>query len=175
LTATGVGGATSWATPSLTGWSTSNTILTATTTNPTKQATPVRDQMRWRKIGDKIYHVQISYQQTSAGLGGAGIYLYGLPAGLQFDLTRQSASTNGNAAGMAAATWACLIPGGSAFIWSGGGTSTSIPVPYDATRFYLVTVGGSGGAAYGTIHNPAYFSYANDIFINVDFILTATT
>jgi len=174
LTATGVGGATSWATPSLTAWSTSNTILTATTTNPTKQSTPVRDQLRWRKIGDKIYHVQIAYQQTSAGIGGSGNYLYGLPAGLQFDLTRQSASTNGNAQGMVAATYACAIPGGTGFLWSQNSTAVLQPIVYDATRFYLNTIGGSGGASYGQIHGAGYFSYATDIFVTVDFILTAT-
>jgi hypothetical protein len=156
-------------------WTTTTTIIRATTTNPTK-GTIDKDVMRYRKVGDKIYQLQISYRQTAGGAGGSGIYLYTLPAGLQFDLNAQRTSNNANANSVTLGTaWAAKISGGTGSLYVPGSYATIIPHAYDATRFYLVTVGGVGGASYSTIQHGGYFQSGQELWVDVDFIFTATT
>jgi hypothetical protein len=154
-------------------WISSTVPITATITNPTK-GTPSKDVLRYRKVGDKTYQVQGSYQQAAGGTDGNGIYLYTLPGGLQFE-TAQIKSTNANAGAMAASSYAAKINGGTGSIWSGGGTAQVSLIAYDATRFYLATWVGSGGANYGFIQAHTYFRLGLDIFIEFDFTFTATT
>jgi hypothetical protein len=155
-------------------WVTTTTNITATTTNPTK-GTIDKDVMRYRKVGDKIYQVQISYRQTAGGTSGSGIYLYTLPAGLQFDLNAQRANTNGNSTviqtGLA---WSAKITGGTASIYVVGSVGNMVPYAYDATRFYLTTIGGAGGAGFGAIQHGGYFQIGGEIWVDVDFTFTAT-
>jgi len=61
--------------------------FSATVTNPTKPTSPTVDVMRWRRSGDCI-QVQYFYRQTSSGTGGSGVYLIGLPPGIQADLNK---------------------------------------------------------------------------------------
>jgi hypothetical protein len=154
-------------------WVSSTVPITATTTNPTK-GTPSKDVMRYRKVGEKTYQLQVSYQQAAGGAGGSGIYLYTLPAGLQFE-AGQIKNTNGNATTMAAATFPAKISGSTASFRSGNGTGQAFAVAYDATRFYLATTLGGGGAVYALIQNGVYFHLGLDLFMEVDFTFTATT
>lgn len=60
--------------------------LDAVTSAPTKNSSPTRDSIYWRRIGDHV-ECKIDYYQTAAaGTGGAvgsGLYLFGLPASFQ--------------------------------------------------------------------------------------------
>jgi len=160
---------------SLSTWTTTTVPISATTTNPTK-GTIDKDVMRYRKVGDKIYQVQISYRQTAGGAAGSGIYLYTLPAGLQFDTNVQRTSTNGNAASIQTGlAWAAKITGSSAMLYVPGSVATMVAHAYDATSFYLVTVGGAGGAAWGVIQYHSYFQTGQELWVDVDFTFTATT
>ena len=72
--------------------------ITGSTTNPTKGATN-RDKILWRREGSDLIALY-QYEQTSAGSGGAGEYIFALPAGLVADTSIVPATSgliaNGN-------------------------------------------------------------------------------
>ncbi len=137
----------------------------AVTTPPTKGTVAV-DMVQYGRNGDMgrfIYR----YKQTVAGLGGSGDYLYSLPAGLEFDPTKtiffSGAITtiddlNGSHPGF-----------GTGQIRSGGSSGSAMYIiPYDATRFRLMT---SFMYSSMTIHSSSFFGFTNaDLEFAIDFI-----
>ncbi len=118
------------------GWSTGVPItFGAVTTAPTK-GTIVIDYVKYRNIGGKEYEVEYNFLQSTAGTAGTGDYLFTLPANLQFDFTvpGQTAYTgvagyNGMKNRIASSMGDLLV---SNF------HSSSIAIPYDATRFRIM-------------------------------------
>jgi hypothetical protein len=175
-------GVLSWS-PSIIGsWTNAGVVLIgAVTTAPTK-GTPVNDFVRYRKIADREYQVQMMYNQSSAGAAGSGDYLFTLPAGLQFDLTapgqRLTPGAMSNAVAPVAVTLG--IPGGAHGIVNGlGGTATwvaqCIVIPYSATQFRLFSA--SALSTTGTLTQIASNTYAlSDAAtgFNLDFSFIAT-
>jgi hypothetical protein len=177
VTATGVGSGLSWATPpTSSAWISEVTTIRATITAPTK-GTRTMDFIRYRPLGGKTYHVEMGYNQTTAGVAGNGIYLFTLPGGLQFDTTVQPVNTNGGSGAITTLpVWAAALPEGNGQAVIAGSAGTFVPVAYDATRFYLATVAsGAGGAVYGTIIYHAYFQLSVPVSYRASFIFTATT
>jgi hypothetical protein len=80
--------------------------ITAVTTNPTKDGSPVTDEQLWRRVGDSC-EVNATYNQTSAGTAGSGLYRFGLPIGT-IDFAKLADSPG------AAATYATLGSGRTA-------------------------------------------------------------
>lgn len=65
-------------------WTDAGTMtITGSTTNPTKGTTN-RDKVLWRRDGSDLVALY-QYEQTAAGSGGAGEYIFALPAGLVAD------------------------------------------------------------------------------------------
>jgi hypothetical protein len=158
-----------------TGWTTVPSIIGAATTPPTK-GTIAYDRYRYRKVGDKVYQLQLAFRNTAGGTGGSGIYLYTLPAGLQFDLNVQPASTNGNSTSPQTGTaWGTKIPGSTGMVYVSGSIGHMVAMAYDATRFYLTTIAGIGGAVYSGIQHGGYFQLGQELNIEFDFTFTATT
>lgn len=114
--------------------------INAQTTAPTK-GTVVRDVVRYRDLGSKVYDVEYSFCQSTAGTAGAGWYLFVLPAGLQFNTTKHP--TNQSAVGDAAA-WGAAIPDCSAkCIHIASNMHSAIVIPWDATRFRVLGTSGT--------------------------------
>lgn len=85
-----------------TGWTDAGAMtITASTTNPTK-GTMGRDKVFWKRDGQDLVAIY-QFDQTSAGSGGSGEYIFALPAGLVAD-------TN-------------IVPATSGLIANGNGTS----------------------------------------------------
>jgi hypothetical protein len=172
-------GALSWTSPAIYDpWTTTPTIIGAVTTDPIKP-TMSKDSLRYRKVGDKIYHLQMTYQVAATnGTAGNGMYLYTLPGGLQFDTGIQIVNTNGNVTTIIGISYAAKIAGSNGSMYQAGSWATLMAYAYDSTRFYLATTGGIGGAAFGGIQNNTYFQIGagtGDLNVNMEFTFTATT
>lgn len=107
------------------------TVTTATTSAPTKAASPLIDSMRWRRSTNSA-EIQWAYGNTSSvGTAGNGDYLFALPTGLQFDsgVTFYTTIIGNGGISRAPEQW----PGG----YSGfnGQTYAATIIPYDSTHF----------------------------------------
>jgi hypothetical protein len=71
----------------VTDWQTYSLAITATTTNPTKGTTLIRDIARWRRVGDSM-EINYSFYQVTLGTAGSGIYLFSLPPGYSIDINK---------------------------------------------------------------------------------------
>lgn len=175
-------GVLSWS-PSIIGsWTNAGVVIIgATTTAPTK-GTPVNDFVRYRKIADREYQVQMMYSQSSAGSAGAGEYLYTLPAGLQFDFTAPGQKMT---AGVVSSTVAPVgvtlgLPGGSAGIMNTAGSpvpwvAQCVVIPYSATQFRLYSASSLNTTGTVTFQSVTSFPLTDaTVGINLDFSFIAT-
>lgn len=110
------------------------TIITATTTNPTK-GTIVLDKMRSRRVGDSL-ELEIDYAQTlTGGVAGSGTFLFALPSGLSMDTSKITASTNLTNDSLNAAAASKI--GHGVLQRANAASGDVFAYAYDATRFYL--------------------------------------
>jgi len=78
-----------------TSWVDYGTIsIGGTTTAPTKGTTSI-DNVKCRYVGEDA-ECDYTYRQTSGGVNGSGDYLYSLPTGFTFDLSKNPAYTGSN-------------------------------------------------------------------------------
>ncbi len=116
----------------------------ATTTAPTIGTTS-RNNISYRRIGEKEWEVSMVYQLTSGGSNGSGDYLFTLPNSLQFDTTVAIQTTYTSNVG--ANTWALagyIIPTASGLINNGLVGGQVYPIVYSSTQFRVLTT------SYGT-------------------------
>lgn len=129
-----------------TGWSAVvPTVTTATTTAPTKAASPLVDTMRWRRDGNSA-EIEWAYGNAgTAGTAGSGDYLFQLPTGLQFDSSLPFFTTIIGNGGLLRAPEAW--PGG--YGGFNGQSYTATVIPYDSTHFrvYLHQTAGAVSSA----------------------------
>lgn len=132
------------------------TIITATSSNPTK-GTSVTDTMYWRRIGDSM-QVTINYRQTAAGSSGSGDYLFQIPTGYSIDTTKVKAYTTiigGNTAWQLDSN----VGFGSASNTAGPTNGVGPVVVYDSTHVRIFVVQSNNastntiGAVSGTFFN----------------------
>jgi hypothetical protein len=75
----------------VTDWQSYPLSIGGSTTAPTK-GTIVRDNAKWRRVGDSV-EIYYEFQQSAAGSAGSGTYLFPLPAGLSIDTSKVSVDT----------------------------------------------------------------------------------
>jgi hypothetical protein len=75
----------------VTDWQSYPLTIGGSTTAPTK-GTIVRDNAKWRRVGDSV-EIYYEFQQSAAGSAGSGTYLFPLPAGLSIDTSKVSVDT----------------------------------------------------------------------------------
>ncbi len=64
-------------------------IISATGTAPAKATQVVHDQAFWRRVGDSMeIHYAYRHDNNAGAAIGAGVYLFGLPAGYQIDASK---------------------------------------------------------------------------------------
>jgi hypothetical protein len=142
------------------GWSTGVSItFGATTTAPTK-GTPSIDYVKYRNIGGKEYEVEYNYLQTTAGTTGSGDYLFTLPGGLQFDLTVPGQIAYTGAAGYNGMKNRIASSQGDLIV--SGFHSSSIAIPYDATRFRIMN--NNWGNNTWLIHSPSNYAISDGTY-----------
>lgn len=73
-------------------WTAYDLTISAMTTPPTK-GTVVRDEARWRRVGDSM-EIEYNYRQTGAGSAGSGAYIFRLPPGYEIDTAKLSLDGN---------------------------------------------------------------------------------
>ena len=71
----------------MTDWAGYTMTIRASSVNPTKGATIVRDNAFWRQVGDSI-EVRYQYHHTAAGTAGTGQYLFNLPNNYVIDSSK---------------------------------------------------------------------------------------
>lgn len=76
----------------ITEWTNCTMTIGATTTAPTK-GTIVRDECRYRRLGDSM-EIKYDFQQSSGGSAGSGTYLFPIPNSQLIDTAKLSVSTN---------------------------------------------------------------------------------
>lgn len=122
-----------------------NITIGATTTAPTKPNTRVADFMRYRKVNSTDWEIEMVYVQNSntGANDGTGVYLYSLPAGLQFNSTfnpTDTATTYGTIASVRS-----HIDGSNGFITNGVTVGPLYAKAYDSTRFVIIGSNSFGG------------------------------
>jgi len=138
------------------GWSTGVPItFGATTTAPTKGTISI-DYVKYRNIGGKEYEVEYNFLQTTAGTMGTGEYLFALPAGLQFDFTAPGQTAN-TSTGYHAMKNRIASSQGDLIV--SGFHSSSIAIPYDATRFRIMN--NNWGNNTWLIHSPSNYAISD--------------
>jgi hypothetical protein len=126
--------------------------ITATSVNPTKGAGDY-DNVYVERINGTAASIKYKYRQGVAGTNGTGDYLFTLPFGLRFDLTKVYASTSTN-------VYDTILQGsyiGNGHIGNGANTGQCVAIAYDVTRFRMACVNsftsyswfGSGSYALG--------------------------
>jgi hypothetical protein len=161
--ATGYVGSAGVLTGAIPAWTSAGAItITATTTNPTKGATKLQDNISYRQIGAKEWEIVLTYIQTAntGGNSGSGDYLITLPNGLSFDTTLPSQQIyTGN---IGTSTWAhnpYVIPNGNGTITNLNVGGNIFPMVYNATKFRILTLTyGSGIQCWGS----GYYSVGGD-------------
>lgn len=133
------------------GWTDGGVVtIEATTTNPTK-GTVNTDKFWYKKSGDSG-EFRIEYSQTTGGSAGSGDYIFKLPNGLQFDLTKVTAYSTvvGNNAVQAAknAVGSCMA---SSLTYPTN--LVGVAVVYDATHVRCL---GTDITTNGAIHSGFY-------------------
>jgi hypothetical protein len=142
------------------GWSNGVAItIGAITTAPTK-GTPSIDYVKYRNIGGKEYEVEYNYLQTTAGTAGSGDYLFSLPAGLQFDLTVPGQIAYTGAQGYNGMKNRIASSQGDLIV--SGFHSSSIAIPYDATRFRIMN--NNWGNNTWLIHSPSNYAISDGTY-----------
>lgn len=121
------------------------TIVTATTTAPTKATGITVDKMWYRRNGSNL-ECRVEYKQsnTTSAAAGSGNYLWALPAGLVADTSKVTAYTD--VIGAAVFSPTNIIGSGTA-----AGTNSSIVevALYDSTRVRLLSVSAAGNGGVG--------------------------
>jgi hypothetical protein len=177
LVSDGSGGFT-WGDSLLSAWSADVPITVgASTTAPTK-GTTTTDYIRYRKTGNKIYDIEMNYYQSTAGTAGTGIYLFTLPGGLQLNTAKYATNTNGNSGTIStSSTWRAVLPSSSGQILIPSNSAMVKVMMYDATRFCLVGIGTSiGAAAFGFIQNSNFYQWSwTEAWAQASFTIEATT
>lgn len=141
------------------GWSTGVPItFGATTTAPTKGTISI-DYVKYRNIGGKEYEVEYNFLQTTAGTTGTGEYLFALPAGLQFDFTAPGQTAN-TSTGYHAMKNRIASSQGDLIV--SGFHSSSIAIPYDATRFRIMN--NNWGNNTWLIHSPSNYAISDGTY-----------
>jgi hypothetical protein len=149
-----------WTRMDMEGWSTSSPItIGALTTAPTK-GTPSIDYVRYRNIGGKEYEVEYNFLQTTAGTAGSGDYLFTLPGGLQFDFTAPGQTANTGAAGYNAIKNRIASSQGDLLV--SNYHSSSISIPYDATRFRIMN--NNWGNNTWLMHGPSNYAISDGTY-----------
>ena len=139
------------------GWSTNSSItIGATTTAPTKGSTNT-DYVRYRNIGGKEYEVEYNYIQTSAGNAGSGDYIFTLPGGLQFDFTAPGQIAYTGVQGYNGMKYRIASSMGDLLVTNFH--SSSIAIPYDATRFRIMN--NNWGSNTWLMHAPSNYSISD--------------
>jgi hypothetical protein len=133
----------------VTDWQSYTLVIGATTTAPTP-ATVVRNQARWRRVGDSMEIRYSFYAATPAGTAGTGTYLFPLPAGYSMDTSKIYVDTDrntGTAVGPAMGYSSTLGPvEGSVYAASAGALAISLgddanaPFAVGSTTMPLSTV-----------------------------------
>jgi hypothetical protein len=142
------------------GWSTGVPItFGATTTAPTKGTISI-DYVRYRNIGGKEYEVEYNFLQTTAGTMGTGDYLFSLPAGLQFDFTAPGQIANPTSTGYNAMKNRIASSQGDLIV--SNFHSSSIVIPYDATRFRIMN--NNWGNNTWVIHSPSNYAISDGTY-----------
>lgn len=168
---------TSWVTignTTVEAWSSSigsspNITIGATTTAPTKANSRITDYIRYKKIGDKQYAVEMKYfvQNQSGSAAGSGDYLFTLPGGLRFSSVEHPYYTISTRYGD---SWGYQILESNVILSYDNYYAIASVIPYDATRFRLALVaGGNAAGQFQYIGSSSYgLNYAN-ITYNVAF------
>jgi hypothetical protein len=139
------------------GWSTGVPItFGAVTIAPTK-GTIVIDYVKYRNIGGKEYEVEYNFLQSTAGTAGTGDYLFTLPASLQFDFTIAGQKAYTDIAGYNGMKNRIASSQGDLLV--SNFHSSSIAIPYDATRFRIMN--NNWGSNPGQMHNPSNFAISD--------------
>jgi hypothetical protein len=142
------------------GWSTGVPItIGGVTTAPTKGTISI-DYVRYRNIGGKEYEVEYNFLQTTAGTTGTGDYLFSLPAGLQFDFTAPGQTANPTSTGYNAMKNRIVSSQGDLIV--SNFHSSSIVIPYDATRFRIMN--NNWGNNTWLIHSPSNYSISDGTY-----------
>jgi len=117
--------------PAMSDWQSYTLTIGAVTTAPTP-GTIVRKNAYWRRVGSDM-HIRFDFEQSSAGSGGSGDYLFPLPSGYSIDTTKIDISTTGsqNVVGAASA-------------WTSGAEEWGYVKIYNTTN--LAIVGGFSSA-----------------------------
>jgi hypothetical protein len=142
-------------------WISYTQTLNAVTTAPTK-GTIVRDTAWYRRVGDTM-EIQWNYEQSSAGTGGSGVYIFPLPLGLTIDTTKALANGDNSE----------TVMGNGIVATSGDGqAATTRPLTVDAynsTGFSLTATNDTSGALNTT---RAHLSSTFNGFSNATYIIT---
>ncbi|MFT4071237.1 MAG: hypothetical protein QM654_04870 [Dysgonamonadaceae bacterium] len=143
-----------------------NLVITSIgATQPTKGTTRPLDYINYRELGNKEVEIYFEYVQTSAGTAGQGAsdYLFQLPGGYQFDLTRQipfTGSVTYGATDYETNSTRYSLLSVKHVVWSDNDGNNRLSffsqiIPYDATHFRIVG-SNSLGAAYGALGTNNY-------------------
>jgi len=128
--------------------------VSATTTNPSKPASPMVDVMQWRRRGDSV-QVRYQYRHNAAGVSGSGAYLLSLPNGFLANTSLTPASTTVvQSAGRIGFGMACNS--GSSY-----SAVTLMAYMYDSSRFAMWQMSDSKSALYATSSTAYVFSLTN--------------
>jgi hypothetical protein len=125
------------------------TIITATTTNPTKGTTPAVDRSIWRRNG-KTMSVQLTFKNGGTGSAtGSGDYLFTIPqsANISIDTTLLTPYTTIEGGGAFASVGSSL---GSASAFDGGNFGVGFTVLYNSTKFRIFYMDGFNTGFNGT-------------------------
>ena len=138
------------------------TVVTATTTNPTK-GTIMTDQMWWRRVGENM-ELRIALHTVTSGSSGSGDYLWAIPAGYAIDTSKLTISNAASSSG--AYGWLAYSDNniGSFQVSDGNGqTDVGGCIAYSSTQFRMV-----GGLFANTgntmvVGDPVGFGHAADM------------
>lgn len=140
-------------------WSTPEAItIGATTTAPTKGASPDMDEISYIRQGTNAL-IKFNYRQSAAGTSGSGNYLYSLPDGLEFASNVGFNTSTGTFLGQNDSYPLVEIQNGSTI-------AIGFVVPYDSTRFRFAIPLAQDGSGTGSIaaynfNDSATFDYSN--------------
>ena len=145
---------------------TGTNVVTATTTAPTK-GTVVVDTIGYSRQGDEA-HIIGALKMSAAGTNGSGDYLFQLPAGLMFDLSKVPASqVNGGQQ----SDFSTVGLGTAGFTNNNASAVSGKVIPYDAARFRLWGEQGIVGGGTATIgfHGSNLFAWNEARAVHFDF------
>jgi len=136
-----------------TSWSLTSTItIGAVTTPPTKATTVENDFVRYRTkepaIGSNTELIEVDYMYSSSSsagaAGGSGNYLFELPNGYEFNSTEHPVYTGTtDLSGGSTSIYAIDRGKPQGMIFGDGFYDLVLIVPYDATHFRIISLGGN--------------------------------